>query len=424
MVPTRQLHHGWHGAIRAAARDWRRWAARRAGRARHDVGRLPMRVAKDVEAIEFEGCLLLVGQGRQMLLILNESARIVWETMRAGVGADEMAALLSQSYRIPLARTRDDVTALLDRWRAHELLDAGSDRQPASGWHLAEPGVATRPAIRRDFGVERVYNPCGTAFRLAVEPPDLQRWLDRLLAHAAIPGTAPRDVIELFRDGTEHVVTHNGSERQRSDSVDEAAGAVVRAICDLSYPDADWSLFMHAAAVGRGDHAIVLAGPNGSGKSTLTAALIRSGFEYFSDDVVPFDCRAMRIVPVPFALSIKEGSWATLADLYPILDDLPTFESYARQVRFLSPPERAVRHAGASVRALVFPRFRPGQGLGLERLAPADALVDLAAVSRPLALDRRRLHRTLAWVRTVPAYRLTYTHLTEASDIIQELFAD
>jgi hypothetical protein len=381
-----------------------------------------MRLADDVEAIEFEGHLLLVGQRNRTLLILNESARIVWETMRAGVGAEEIATLLSQGYGISRARAREDVAALLAQWRAHELVDAGPDRQPAPGGHPAGQDLAPRPAQRRNVAVERVYSPCGAAFRLAVEPSELRRWLHRLLAHTERAGTAPRDVIGLFRDGTEHVVTLNGTERHRCAPVEEAAGAVVGAICDLSYPDADWSLFMHAAAVARGDQAIVLAGPNGSGKSTLTAALIASGLEYFSDDVVPFDCRAMRILPVPFALSVKEGSWPTLSGLYPMLDDLPAFAAGARRVRFLPPLEQAVRRTGAWVRALVFPRFRPGQRFALERFAPADALVHLVGASRPLALDRRRLDRTLAWVRKVPAYRLTYAHLAQASAAVQELF--
>jgi hypothetical protein len=382
-----------------------------------------MRLAKDVEAIAFEGRLLVVGPERRVLLILNETARIVWETLRAGVGAGELAALLSQGYGLPLARARADVAALLDQWRAHALLDDGSDRPAPSGRRHARPRRATGSAIGRDFGVQRVYNPCGTAFRLAVEPSGLRRWLERLLAHTETPGAAPRDVIALFRAGGEHVVTRNGRERQRSAAVDEAAGAVVRAICDLSYPDADWSLFMHAAAVATGDRAVVLAGPNGSGKTTLTAALISSGFDYFSDDVVPFDCRTTRILPIPFALSVKEGSWSILSGLYPVLDGLPAYDAGGRKVRYLPPPERAMRRAGAAVRALVFPRFRPGGRFELERLAPGDALVDLVGASRPLALDRPRLMRTLAWVRTVPAYRLTYARLAEAGDVVRELLA-
>lgn len=297
-----------------------------------------------------------------MLLILNESARIVWETSQAGVDPDEIAALLSQSYGVPLTRTRGDVATLLNQWRSHELLDGASDRPPASGARRAESGVAIRPALRRDFGVQRVYNPCGTAFRLAVEPPDFQRWLDRLLAHTEISGIAARDVIEIFRDGTEHVVALNGTELQRSELVDEAVGGVVRAICDLSFPDADWSLFMHAAAVGKGDHAVVLAGSSGSGKSTLTAALIGSGLEYFSDDVVPFDCRAMRIVPVPFALSVKEG-WSTLSALYPALDDLPPLCSW-----------RAAGAIPAAAGASSPPRGRVGSSAGIPALPTGTAL--------------------------------------------------
>jgi Coenzyme PQQ synthesis protein D (PqqD) len=380
-----------------------------------------MRLAKDVEAIEFEGRMLLVSQRRQTLLVLNETARAVWEAMSAGLRADEVAALLSRRYGIPPARTRKDLAALLEQWRAHELSAAGPARQPGSERHVAACGGAA--SGRREFGVQRVYDLCGTAFRLGIEPPDVRSWFARLLAHTELPGTQPRDVIELFRDGREHVVSHNGRERQRSTSVEVAAGAVVRAICDLSYPDADWSLFMHAAAVATGDHAVVLAGPNGSGKTTLAAALIESGFDYFSDDVVPFDCRTLRVVPVPLALSIKEGSWSTLSALHPVLRDLPAYDFGDRRVRLLPPPERAIRRAGTSVRMLIFPRFRPAQRFGLERVAPLEALVELVGASRPVALDRPRLSRTLAWIRTVPAYRLTYTCLAEATCAIQRLCA-
>ena len=384
-------------------------------------GTVVMHLAKDVEAVEFGGRLLLVGQERQMLLILNETARIVWEAMRAGVSADAAAAELSQSYGLPLARTRTDVAALLRQVRAHELL-AGSDRRHASGHRRAGPGMASCACVRREFGVQRVYTPCGTPFRLGVEPPDLRFWLDQLLAHTATPGTAPRDVVELFQEGTVHVVTHDGRERQRAASVEAAAGAVVRAICDLSYPDADWSLFMHAAAVARGDRAIVLAGPKGSGKTTLAAALITSGLDYFSDDVVPLDGRTMQVLPLPFALSVKEGSWPTLSGLYPALDSLPVCEADGQKLRFLPPPRPASGRGGALVRALVFPRFRPEQRFRLDRLAPVDALVKLVAASRPLALDRPRLQRTLAWIHAVPAYDLSYTHLAEATAVIREMF--
>jgi hypothetical protein len=91
--------------------------------------------------------------------------------------------------------------------------------------------------------------------------------------------------------------------------------------------------------------------------------------------------------------------------------------------RFLPPPERAIRRADAAVRALVFPRFRRGQRFALERLTAVDTLLKLVNASRPLALDRPRLDRTLAWVRTVPAYDLTYPDLAEATAAVRELSA-
>ena len=62
--------------------------------------------------------------------------------------------------------------------------------------------------------------------------------------------------------------------------------------------------FVHAGAVGWRGHAIVLPGREGTGKTTLTAALVRAGATYLSDDFVPIDDRG-HVHPFPRPLALK-----------------------------------------------------------------------------------------------------------------------
>lgn len=61
--------------------------------------------------------------------------------------------------------------------------------------------------------------------------------------------------------------------------------------------------FVHAGVVAYRGHAVILPGPAGAGKTTLTAALVRAGATYLSDEFAPVDDRG-RVHPFPKALSI------------------------------------------------------------------------------------------------------------------------
>jgi len=62
---------------------------------------------------------------------------------------------------------------------------------------------------------------------------------------------------------------------------------------------------VHAGAVGWKGRAIVLPGENQTGKSTLTAALVRAGATFFSDEFAVLD-RKGRVHPYPLPLRIRE----------------------------------------------------------------------------------------------------------------------
>jgi len=66
-----------------------------------------------------------------------------------------------------------------------------------------------------------------------------------------------------------------------------------------------WRVFVHAGAVGWGRRAIVMPGENEAGKSTLTAALVRAGATFFSDEFAVLD-RKGRVHPYPLPLRLRE----------------------------------------------------------------------------------------------------------------------
>jgi Serine kinase of the HPr protein, regulates carbohydrate metabolism len=102
--------------------------------------------------------------------------------------------------------------------------------------------------------------------------PDARRVVAR---SAASMGISNPDCNEAVAEVTSELVADSDYFR------DEMLQAITLAL--LSSYDRH---FLHAAAVARGDRAIILAGPSGIGKSTLAYLAHRSGFEVMSEDRV------------------------------------------------------------------------------------------------------------------------------------------
>jgi hypothetical protein len=64
-------------------------------------------------------------------------------------------------------------------------------------------------------------------------------------------------------------------------------------------------LFLHAAVLTRHGGAHLLVGRSGAGKSTTCWGLVRSGFEYMSDELAPVNIGVMRVAAYPHAICLK-----------------------------------------------------------------------------------------------------------------------
>ncbi|MGH6943774.1 MAG: PqqD family peptide modification chaperone [Geminicoccaceae bacterium] len=371
-------------------------------------------MADSIEAIPFDGHLVLVADERQ-IIVLNETARSIWEAIGSGATPADVAQCFVERFGLAPEHARADVEAALADWRARGLIGASPARE---AWVPPPPEGDT--AAPTDFDLDRVYALCGRPIRFRFQDPELATLIDPLLAPSET-SAAPQEIVALYRDDRDHVRVANGVEIGRSPLAEEVLGLAVGWLLEASYPRARWLAMFHAGAVADQDHAIVLAAASGSGKSTLTAALVHSGLRYLSDDVVPLDGRTLRIMPVPFAVSIKEGSWPVLAGRFPELERLPTHQD-RRPRRYLD----LSRHAHDGVRSipvkvLLFPHYRSAGPTRLQQLGPAQALERLLEARLWICLDRRELSMTLDWLMGMPSYAMEYSSIDDAVSTVKEL---
>lgn len=185
---------------------------------------------------------------------------------------------------------------------------------------------------------------------------------------------------------------------------------------------AEGNLLVHAGAVG--DHSgqtVLVCGPSGSGKSTLTVRLVEGGHTYLTDETVCLDPHSLLLQPYRKPVSLKFGSQAVLKHLAPA-------GAHRAGDTWLVPPSAIDPDPLPSARwlpsLLVFPTFRPGAGLQVQRVAPSEAAFLLGRNSSRLALVRGGALPVLARLaRRAPAFRIVHDDLNAAAEAVTDLWA-
>jgi len=114
-----------------------------------------------------------------------------------------------------------------------------------------------------------------------------------------------------------HLIYANGERLIRAMQVDRATDAFEH---DVQLYVAEMSprrVFVHAGVVGWRGQAVVIPGRSFSGKTTLTAALIRAGCTYYSDEYAVLD-RTGRVHPYTRLLGIREHGHFERATRYHV----------------------------------------------------------------------------------------------------------
>jgi hypothetical protein len=168
---------------------------------------------------------------------------------------------------------------------------------------------------------------------------------------------------------------------------------------------------LHASAVARGEHGLVLAGESGSGKSTAALGLVHQGWRYLADDVVLLE-------PATDGLRLW-GLVRGFAYHPALLTRLPELANPTSAAAELNGEKRFIeldavypdRHLpGGRCGALIFPHVVAQARSQLLPLEPVASLSALLQASAGLLTDKNHAATQLEFLKNLvmqhPAYRL------------------
>lgn len=183
-------------------------------------------------------------------------------------------------------------------------------RRPSGTRSSAREATGSARVDRLVQAVEQTVVGYGVRVTLRADDPEK---LEALLAalpgrwRASNNGGADR-VFSLVGDerrGRRYVLYRDDSELIRTRDMERVVEHLVGSVGFYFAERSSQRTFLHSGAVAWQGRAIVLPGRQNSGKTTLTAALVRAGATYLSDDFAPIDDRG-RVHPFPRPLSVRQ----------------------------------------------------------------------------------------------------------------------
>ena len=184
----------------------------------------------------------------------------------------------------------------------------------------------------------------------------------------------------------------------------------------------DHAFVLHAGAVvGPNGCALLLPGPSGSGKSTTTFGLVRSGFDYLSDEFAVIDPVDSTVSSYPRPMALKAGARL----LWPEVDDLAGHASADPRWTVHLPASRLgarTPEGPVVVGNVVFPRYAEGATTALEPMSPGETCMEL--VRSTFDHDGREgaaLCAMAAISRRARGYRMVVGDLDDAIRILTQL---
>jgi hypothetical protein len=395
---------------------------------------MPPPISYGVHSYLLDDELLLFSEYSRTMYRLNSSAALIWCCCEEGLDIPSICSELSQTFRLTASEAKTVVTTTTAEWLNLGLL--GQEREPLTSnpEKLTERKDTTdnlRPAVKvNGYQHEYRYKMLDTVIRIRFSGSGLDNIAPSVFGHLVISSDAPFNLsFDVHQDSDGYTLYCNEELVARCATKEELAPLLHAHAAAEAYSRTEYLIAIHAAAVSDGKGCIVLPAKAGNGKSTLTGAMIGSGFQYCTDELVLLKHKTHTIQAVPVAIALKPGSWPVLKSFYPELLDLPVLlRPDGKRVRYLLPGKQVLPSDTAQcypVHSLVFPVYQPADATGLSHISPADALCRLAEAGYDMegGLDKERVTELIGWISGIECYELRVNDLQEAISHMAELMS-
>jgi hypothetical protein len=394
-----------------------------------------MRLRPDLVLLPLDDDAVVFSEEAQSLIGLNATAAFVVRKLQDGTPASELAqALVCEGLAAPDEATRW-VTATLDALGSHHILADSLPvpmQTPNENEHRARLITRMPPYATFEPVAERRYRLLNTRAVIRFAILEQVTWVDAVIGHLATDDTAsPTIAIDIqgvaLDDGrVRSYVYLDGAPTGFATRLYRLGPVVKDALWHRAVNAHDFLFNIHAGVVGAGDACVLLPAASGSGKSSLTAALLHSGFRYFSDEVALLEAGTFQVPAVPLALCVKSTGWDVIARYFPEISTLPIHErGDGKLVRYLArlAGRLPIQQASAPVSHIIFPRYDKAGPTELKPIGRIEALRRL--MDECLALRRRldlgTVRDLVGWFAGIDCYALTFLSLDEAVSAIKQV---
>ncbi|MBE0597644.1 MAG: PqqD family peptide modification chaperone [Desulfuromonadales bacterium] len=386
-----------------------------------------------VHFVPFADGGVLFRPGGRRLWVLNAPSAFIWCLLDPGDNLEGLASRVAARFAIDQTTALRDVTLTLEAFTKEGLFSAAE----------VEPATVDQPFVWLEADSRAPAGPGGWAVTTLFQAPgqvveflcqDLLAGAEfaRLVSHLGVAGQSPvttRLAVAATSPAADSWdILVNGSLLVTGALRNEIVPQLMTILFIRSSELLADKLLFHAAALGRGERAILFPAETGGGKTTLAAALATQGYLFYSDELAAVDRSDLRLCPVALPMSIKPGSVPVLEEYYPGLTDYPVhLRADGQLVRYLPPPDGSSAGSdrpGAPIEAIIFPRYRPATaGVELLAMAKSSALQTLCqAGSSDRPLEVADVEAMIALVEGCRCYTLEYADLQGAIDRLATIF--
>ena len=342
----------------------------------------------------------------EVVHVLNASAAVVWLSCDGATDLDGAVELIVGATGADRVEVAGDVAAGVEQLRAVGLVGRVDAPPP--------PPPVERAAVRAGAHGP-VHAVLDEGVRFVGDDRALLAEMTAVLAGADDQRPATIDiVVRALEDGT---VRLDGWGPARTYGSRQALLEALPSALNQIAATSSSCIALHAGAVrSPSGEVVLLPALSGSGKTTLTAALVRDGWDYATDEAVGIRARSLRAVAYPKPLVLDLASQQHLE-----LPPTGTLNVLPAMVR----ADAVVLHGDiGTVGRVVLPRFEQGATVSLTELEPGDAVIGVLEHALNLArVGQPGLDTLCQLAMTVPVHRLVHGGAVDAVPVLEALVA-